>query len=180
MSGIIPMNAAAKNVSGLMTVSRSGFLVADDTSVFWKRWSPPFFEGALAGDVLTPGGNLRVVAVRGSEASKSEIKNALNNPDSSELPIFELVPGLEEPLLKVSRLALAAGVIYLIAGVLFGVAMPTALRYVALSYEGAVDTRHLLERKKVIDDYKVLKKNDIDEGTKKFVSDMNAAKEGSK
>jgi hypothetical protein len=178
---ITPLNTAAHKTPQSLTRSTSGLVIGEGYAASRKRRFLPTFKRNRAGDVLPLSRKEKVVLFPASEPlAKSAVGLALQSPDTSAFPVFEVSPTSGKMLFRISQLVLTLSLVYLAGGVFVGVVLPTSLRYASIFYGGSdrLSSTKSAKIKKVISEFEVPKENKIDDRTKEFFAAIKAARAG--
>jgi hypothetical protein len=173
----VPLNVVAEVAETPFLFLREGLILKEGFTTR-KRSVFRFLKTKSAGELLQPTGNQRHVIFPLTEPPKqSEIRQALDNPQASTLPVFEIGPASGKFMYRVSQVALGLGVIYLLGGLLVGVALPTGLRLVSQYYGGlgmTIDERQRAQ--KVIREFEIMRENVVDQRAKDFFGAIKGAR----
>ena len=177
MIKVIPLNDAAECADHHIIVLSDGIVLKEG---YASRMLSKFriLKTIAAGELLRPTGNERHVIFSITKPPEhAELRLALIDPKASALPVIEVSPTSGKFMYRASQAVLALGVLYLIGGLLVGVALPTGLRWVSQYYGGGFMTIEERQKaKKVINDFEVMKENVIDQRAKDFFQAMRDAR----
>ncbi|TLX16264.1 hypothetical protein [Rhizobium sp. MHM7A] len=173
----VPLNSVAETTEIPFILLADGFILKEGFTSR-KHGILRFLKTKSAGELLQPTGKQRHVIFSLAQPPKqAEIEQALNNPQASALPVFEVSPASGKFMHRASQVALGLGIVYLAGGLLVGAALPTGLRWVSQYYGGGAMTIEERQRaKKVIREFEIMKENVVDQRAKDFFKAIKGAR----
>jgi hypothetical protein len=133
-----------------------------------------------AGEIIQPDSRKKyIVLPLSTSMSSNEIRSALENPESSPYPIYEVGPSSGEFMYFVSRAALTMGVFYLLVGLVSAIALPLADKWYAVGIMGnVIPTAKTAKIKEVVHKFEVQREVEINQRTKDFFDAAKKVRDG--